>query len=159
MEFEQFAADALPRLVRFTAAMCADRALAEDVVQEVLIRVHARWDRIGSLDAPEAYVRRALVNEYVSWRRKWSRVEPREHLPSRVEPDHSDRITSRSAIAQRLAELPPKQRAVLVMRFLDDMSDADIAEALSCRPATVRAYAARGLATLRITSARDEHVH
>jgi RNA polymerase sigma-70 factor (sigma-E family) len=159
VQFEQFAADALPRLVRFAAAMCADRALAEDVVQEVLIRVHARWDHIGSLDAPEAYVRRALVNEYVSWRRKWARVLPREHLPDDTEPDHGDRIADRSATAQRLAELPPKQRAVLVLRYLDDLTDSEIAAALGCRPATVRAYAARGLASLRESTPKDDHVH
>lgn len=159
MEFEQFAALALPRLVRSVTAMCADRGLAEDVVQEVLIRVHARWDQVGALDAPEAYVRRALVNEYISWQRKWARVVPREHVPDRTEPDHGDRIADRSATAQRLAGLPPKQRAVLVLRYLDDLTDLEIAAALGCRPATVRAYASRGLAQLRDSVRKDDHVH
>lgn len=73
MEFDQFAAERLPALVRFATAMCADAALAEDIVQEVLARVAAKWTKIGALDVPEAYVRKSLVNEYLSWRRKWAR--------------------------------------------------------------------------------------
>jgi RNA polymerase sigma-70 factor (sigma-E family) len=158
MEFEEFARSRLPALVRFTAALCADAALAEDVVQEVLIRVHAGWPRIRELDAPEAYVRRALVNEYLSWRRKWARIIPHAVLPGaeRMLPDHADQQASRSELAAQLASLPARQRAVLVMRYYGGLSDAEVARTLGCRPATVRAYAARGLAALRVEMTEPE---
>ena len=77
MTFEEFAAAQLPGVLRFAGVLTADRGLAEDVVQEVLIRAHARWTQIESLDQPEAYVRRMIINEFYSWRRKWARIAPR----------------------------------------------------------------------------------
>jgi RNA polymerase sigma-70 factor (sigma-E family) len=161
VEFEQFAADRLPALVRFTTAICADAGLAEDLVQDVLIRIHARWAKVGALDLPEAYVRRALVNEYLSWRRKWSRLIPRADVTPLQQPvDPAEQVAQRSELAQRLATLPARQRAVLVLRYYEDLSDNDIASVLGCRPATVRSYAARALAALRIAGveAEDQHV-
>src|SRR5215467_241830 len=128
----------MPALVRFTAALCADRALAEDVVQDVLVRMHARWSQIGELDVPEAYVRRALVNEYLSWRRKWARLIPHAVLPGeeRSSPDPAGEQAERSELAAELANLPPRQRAVLVMRYYGGLSDDEIAGALGCRRST-----------------------
>ena len=77
MTFEEFAATRLDAVVRFATVLTNDRGLAEDVVQEVLIRAHQRWAQIESLDQPEAYVRRMIVNEFYSWRRKWARIVPR----------------------------------------------------------------------------------
>lgn len=152
MEFETFVRERMPALVRFTAALCADRALAEDVVQDVLVRVHARWATVGELDAPEAYVRRALVNEYLSWRRKWARLIPHGVLPGAEpsSPDPADQQADRSELAAELANLPARQRAVLVMRYYGGLPDDEIASTLGCGPSTVRAHAARGLATLRV---------
>lgn len=163
MEFEQFARTRLPDLLRFTAALCADRALAEDVVQEVLVRVHRRWDTIAALDAPEAYVRRALVNEYLSWRRKWARVVPRAELTDeRTTPDHAEQHADRSLLADELRRLPPRQRTVLVLRYYAGLTDNEIADVLGCRPVTVRGYAARALAALRVelsSPVRSSHAH
>lgn len=152
MEFEEFVRRRMPELVRFTCAMCADRALAEDVVQEVLVRVNARWSHIALLEAPEMYVRRSLVNEYLSWRRKWARVMPRAVLSGRdlISPDHADAIADRAMLVNELAALPPRQRAVLVMRFYGGLPDIEIADILGCRTVTVRGYASRALASLRI---------
>jgi RNA polymerase sigma-70 factor (sigma-E family) len=168
VEFEEFARERLPALVRFTTAMCADRWLAEDVVQEVLLRVQARWIRIGQLDAPDAYVRRALVNEYLSWRRKWSRVLPYEVVPERdrVSPDIAEQHANRSQLAGELAALPARQRTAVVLRYYADLSDQEIADALGCRAVTVRGYISRGLAALRIQGAEatvtrsgSDHAH
>ncbi|PZS34058.1 MAG: SigE family RNA polymerase sigma factor [Pseudonocardiales bacterium] len=168
MEFEEYARQRLPDLVRFTTAVCADRALAEDVVQEVLLRVHSRWSEIQELDAPEMYIRRSLVNEYLSWRRKWARLVPHAVVPRRdaASPDHATELADRSMLVTELAALPPRQRAVLVMRFYGGLADNQIADVLGCRTATVRGYAARALTTLRIelteqsdTAARSERAH
>lgn len=160
MDFEQFVRVRLPALVRFVAAMCADRGLAEDVVQEVLIRVGARWSTIGQLDVPEAYVRKALVNEYLTWRRKWSRLIPQAEVSTdRHEPDSAEQLAQRSELAQRLAQLPPRQRTVLVLRYYEDLSDNDIAATMGCRAATVRSYAARALAALRVELSQPENEH
>jgi RNA polymerase sigma-70 factor (sigma-E family) len=160
VDFERFAADRLPTLARFTTAMCADPGLAEDIVQDVLIRVHARWEQVDGLDMPEAYVRKALVNEYLSWRRKWARLIPRADVtPAERPTDHAETVAQRSELAQRLAVLPARQRAVLVLRYYEDLSDNDIAAVLGCRPATVRSYAARALATLRVDIDQPENEH
>lgn len=76
MTFDEWARARLPALVRFAVALTGDRGLGEDVVQEVLIRAYGRWDRIAGLDQPEAYLRRMVTNEYLSWRRRWARVTP-----------------------------------------------------------------------------------
>ena len=152
MEFDQFVRERGPSLLRFATALCADRGLGEDVVQDVLLRVHDRWSQIEHLASVDGYVHRMVVNEYLSWRRRWARIIPHAVVPAsgRTSPDHAESHAARSELAARLAGLPPKQRAVLVMRYYGDLPDADIAEALGCRAVTVRGYASRGLATLRI---------
>lgn len=115
MEFDDFVRNHLSGLVAFTTAMCADRGLAEEVVQEVLTRLHGRWDRVSQADAPLAYVRRALVNEYLSWRRKWARVVPRPQLSAATPaPDHAEAVARRSELAAELARQSARQRTALV---------------------------------------------
>lgn len=154
LSFDEFVGTRLPTLLRFTGVLTGDRQLAEDVVQEVLLKAHGRWDRIGALDLPEAYVRRMLVNEYISWRRKWARVVPMPDLSGweRAEPDHANRLADRSDLADRLATLPPRQRAVLVLRYYEQLSDTEIGDVLGCAVGTVRGYASRALASLRIAA-------
>ena len=151
MDFEQFVEANMASWLGFATALCADRYLAEDLVQEVLIRVHGRWASVGSLQLPQAYVRRAVVNEYLSWRRKWSRLvlDAEPPAPESSAPDMADQHAQRSAVAADLARLQPRQRAVLVLRYYVGQSDAEIATTLGCREATVRGYARRGLAALR----------
>jgi RNA polymerase sigma-70 factor (sigma-E family) len=165
MDFDEFARERMPSLVRFATAVCADGGVAEDVVQEVLGRIYRDWPRIDALDAAEAYVRKAIVNEYLSWRRKWARIIPRHDLAHDPEPDVADAHAVRSELAHQLAALPPRQRAVLVMRYYADMTDAEIADAMGCRSVTVRGYASRGLSALRIAlqeetaTARSGHAY
>src|SRR3984885_15808885 len=105
MTFEEFAATRLPGVLRFAGVLAGDRALAEDVVQEVLIRVHARWNRIGAMDRPELYVRKMIVNEFLSWRRRSWRLVPSgrgSEVDGRLSPDPAAGHAEREAL---LAEL------------------------------------------------------
>jgi len=169
MTFEEFAAARLPAVLKFAAVLTGDRGLAEDVVQEVLIRADARWEAIADLDRPEAYVHKMIVNEYLSWRRRsWRLVLSGSgtDINCRPAPDPAAGYAERDAIFAELAKLPLRQRAVLVLRYYEGLSDQEIAEVLGCRPGTVRGYASRALAALRVeltgpllvapTTAREE---
>lgn len=154
--FEQFAHAHLPRLLRFAAVLTGERELAEDLVQDVLLKAHGRWSDIGELEHAEAYVRRMIINDWVSWRRKWARVIPRADIDDqRRAPDPADRVTERDALAHRLRQLPAKQRAVIVLRFYRALDDDQIAELLGCSAGTVRSHASRALAALRIDGADE----
>jgi RNA polymerase sigma-70 factor (sigma-E family) len=152
MTFEEFAGSRLPALLRFAAVLTGDRAVAEDVAQEVLIRAYPRWDRIGGLDRPELYIRKMIVNEFLSWRRRsWRQVPAGDAVARDVtQPDHALEHAERDALLAEVAKLPARQRTVIVLRYYEGCPDAEIAELLGCRPATVRAYAARALAALRV---------
>jgi RNA polymerase sigma-70 factor (sigma-E family) len=153
MTFEEFAAARLPAVLKFAAVLTGDRSLAEDVVQEVLIRANGRWQAIASLDRPEAYVRKMIVNEYLSWRRRSWRTVPSgagTDMDGPLTPDPAADYAERDALLAELAKLPRRQRTVLVLRYYEALSDLEIAEALGCRPGTVRGYACRALAALRV---------
>jgi RNA polymerase sigma-70 factor (sigma-E family) len=151
MTFEEFTRDMLAALLRFAVVLTGDRGLAEEVVQEVLLRVYARWAKIGALDSPEHYVRRMVVNEYLSWRRRWARVVPHADPPvATLVPDHATAHAERDALRTELDKLPRRQRTVLVLRYYAGMSDAEIAEVFGCGAGTVRGYASRALAALRV---------
>src|SRR5919198_5807405 len=149
--FERFVADEGPSLLRFAAALIGDRGTAEEVVQEVLFRASRRWAVILATGAHRAYLRRMVINEHVSWRRKWARLVPRDGvLLERVQPDHAGQYAERDALSRELDKLPPRQRAVLVLRYYEGLSDEAIAELLGCSHGTVRSHASRALAALRI---------
>ncbi|MGD0556541.1 MAG: SigE family RNA polymerase sigma factor [Streptosporangiaceae bacterium] len=153
MIFEEFADIRLPALLRFAGVLTGDRALAEDVVQEVLIRAHSRWQMIGQLDHPESYVRRMIVNEFLSWRRRSWRLIPSgtgAELDDRQAPDHAFIHAERDSLLAELAKLPRRQRAVLVLRYYEGLPDTEIAEVLGCSQGTIRGYAFRALTALRI---------
>jgi RNA polymerase sigma-70 factor (sigma-E family) len=153
MTFEEFAAARLPAVLRFAAVLAGDRATAEDIAQEVLIRAHTRWDQIGSLDQPELYVRKMILNEFLSWRRRSWRLVPAGTTTSTAADgalDLADQYAERAVLLAEMRKLPRQQRAVLVLRYYEDRSDAEISTLLGCRPATVRAYISRALAALRV---------
>lgn len=157
MTFEEYAAWRLPALLRYAAVLTGDRDLAQDIVQEVLARAHARWRKIGRLDVPDLYVRRMITNEFVSWRRRWARFVPVGQVAEDRRPagvfEHVDVATvhaERDALLAELARLSRRHQAVLVLRYYEGLSDTEIAEVLGCRPGTVRGYASRALAALRI---------
>jgi RNA polymerase sigma-70 factor (sigma-E family) len=130
--------------------MSGDPGLAEDLVQEVLIKAHRRWSKIEKLDVPFSYVRRMVVNEYISWHRRWSRVVPTADIELIDDaPDEATTHADRDALDAQLARLPRRQRTVLALRYFGGLSDSEIADALGCGVSAVRSYASRALATLR----------
>jgi RNA polymerase sigma-70 factor (sigma-E family) len=149
MTFEEFATARLRPLLRVATAICGDPSLAEDLVQEVLIKAHARWERVEAAREPDAYVRRMLVNEYISWRRRWARILPSARIEVPDEPDHAARQADRDEVTGLLERLPRRQQVVLALRYYGGLDDAEIAEAMGCSAGTVRGYASRALARLR----------
>lgn len=149
-EFEEFAAARTPQLYRAAWLMCGDAHRAEDLVQDTLAKVYVRWHRrLGApIEHPVAYAHTTLARTYISAQRRRSNHEtPREHLPETVEPG-GDAVT-RLALRSALDELAPTDRAVLVLRYLEDVSVADTAAALGVSPGAVRNRTIRALDRLR----------
>ena len=161
MEFAEYVARQRPALMRFATVLTCRTWLAEDLVSDVLGRAFERWERISVMAEPNAYVRRMVVNEYMSWHRRLARTSPR----AEVEPDAAgmsdgaDERAERDAMIQRLAGLPRKQRAAVVLRYYAGLPDAEIAAQLSCRVGTVRSQISRALATLRIDLTADQRTY
>jgi len=147
--FRQFVTERWPALVRSAYLITVDRPIAEDCVQEALVRVHRRWRRIG--DNPEPYVRKAVVNAALSWRRKRQIRE----LPLESAPPPTVRFESESLaeaddrLIAALRSLPPLMRATVALRYLEDRSEAETAQLLGCSVGTVKSSASRGVAKLR----------
>ncbi|MFJ4798997.1 SigE family RNA polymerase sigma factor [Kitasatospora purpeofusca] len=150
--FEAFAATRWRRLVRTAYLLTGDHHEAEDVVQATLAKVFRSWGRISRLDEPDAYVHRALVNNNLTrHRRRRVRQLLVPVLPERAHSagaGHRE-VEERSVLLQALAELPPRQRAVVVLRYWEDMSENQVAEVLGCSAGNVKSQASRGLAKLR----------
>jgi RNA polymerase sigma-70 factor (sigma-E family) len=152
--FEEFVAERLESLLRYATALTCDPHLAQDVVQDVLIRAQSRWARIASTAQPVAYVKRMIVNEYLSWRRRRANHDVTLSHPvlADMAPAGDDPIThyaERDAMLARITRLPRRQRAVIVLRYYENLTDAEIAETLGCTAATVRSHASHALAALR----------
>jgi RNA polymerase sigma-70 factor (sigma-E family) len=156
MTFEQYASRRLPVMLGTARAICADDALAEDLVQDVLIKLHARWSVIGAMEAPDAYVRRMLVNEYLSWRRRWVRSRPAPPAGDGAGADFASEQADRAELMAEIRRLPARQRAVIGLRYFADLTDAEIADLLGCSQSTVRVHAARALKALRVGRASQE---
>jgi len=151
VNFETYVTQARRPLLRYAVVLTNDPELAEDVLQEVLLRAAQRWHKIGRLDEPHAYVRRMLTNEVTSWRRKWGRVEARPDPElDRAMHDPTGVVDRRDTILRELSRLPARQRAALVLRYFEDLSDEQIAGVLGCRTTTVRIYIHRAMKTLRV---------
>jgi RNA polymerase sigma-70 factor (sigma-E family) len=149
-EFEEFVAAVSPRLHRAAYAITRDHHHAEDAVQAALGKAYARWKRVVRTESPEAYVRRMVVNEVLSWRRRSSSAElPSQHLPEAATRGHEAAYAESDAVWQALGRLAPRQRAVVVLRYYEQLSEAEIAEALGVRPGTVKSQASAALARLR----------
>ncbi|MFJ2193608.1 SigE family RNA polymerase sigma factor [Kitasatospora sp. NPDC087861] len=152
MDFEGFAATRWRRLVRTAYLLTGDYHEAEDVVQATFAKVFRNWSRISRLEEPDAYIHRALVNNNLSrHRRRRVRQLLMPVLPDRAHAaggGHRD-VEERSVLLQALAELPQRQRAVVVLRYWEDMSEYQVAEVLGCSLGNVKSQASRGLAKLR----------
>ncbi|CAN5857812.1 SigE family RNA polymerase sigma factor [soil metagenome] len=137
--FAAFVSARSPALLRTAYLLTGDRGHAEDLLQTALLKTFRHWDRIRHQDRPEAFVRKVMVN---SQRMVWRRRAVLEHV----------------AIWQVLARLPPRMRAVLVLRYCEDLSEKETAEVLSCSVGTVKSQASRGLTRLRTVVRRDADV-
>ena len=140
-----------PALLRLAVMLTGDPSEAEDLLQASFVRGLKHSERIAAMDAPAAYLRRVLVNEHIS-RGRWTarRVRTVPESVDRPEPSTTDpAIEHRDEAWRWLATLPPRQRAVLVLRYYEDLPDAGIADVLGISEGTVRSNASRGLAALR----------
>ncbi|RMI03331.1 SigE family RNA polymerase sigma factor [Cellulomonas triticagri] len=152
----------LPGLLRYATILVGDEHTAADLVQEVLLRAHVRWHRIALTERPDLYLRRMVTNEHLSWRRRWHvrtiRPASDEVLAAHadVARDHAHGLTEHDAMWRRLADLPARQRTVLVLRYYEGLADVDIAAVLGTSAATVRSHASRALTTLRATDPTSE---
>jgi RNA polymerase sigma-70 factor (sigma-E family) len=146
--FDEFVVRALPELLAFGHRLTADAAEAEDLVQAALVKSMGRWSAIERQDDPFVYVRRVMVNTHITWWRRWSARVVVGPVPEHT--GHDAHLTGeQDDVRLALLTLPARQRAVLVLRYYEDMSEAQIADTLGCRPGTVKSQASRGLATLR----------
>jgi RNA polymerase sigma-70 factor (sigma-E family) len=149
--FAQFVEARQRALQRTAWLLTGDWAAAEDLVQTALVRSWPRWERIRRRDDPEIYVRRAMVNTWASWRRRrWWGERPTETVPdAQAAGDMATEVAVRIAVHDALRSLPARQRAVLVLRVFDDLSEVQAAQVLDCAVGTVKSTMARAVARLR----------
>ncbi|WP_030486944.1 SigE family RNA polymerase sigma factor [Micromonospora chokoriensis] len=137
-------------LLRTAYLLTGDRGTAEDLVQSALEKTHRRWGRVLRRDAPEVYVRRAMVNTAISWRRRRRPLEvPLLTSDSAPTGDAYAQVEERQWLLTALRRLPPRTQAVLVLRYFEDLSEVDTAKVLGCSVGSVKSQASRGLARLR----------
>jgi RNA polymerase sigma-70 factor (sigma-E family) len=154
-EFQGFVVGRWPRLVRTAFLLTGERHAAEDLVQTTLEQVYVAWRKVGSADDPDTYVRRVMINAHA--RRHRRRLK--EYLAPRSDaslvpelPDSGDRIAQaddRGTLLKALAALPTRQREAVVLRYWEDLSESQTAEAMGCSVGAVKSNAARGIAKLR----------
>jgi RNA polymerase sigma-70 factor (sigma-E family) len=150
-EYDDVYAALWPRLVRTAYAVSGDLGVAEDAVQTAFAKAYRGWRRIARMEAPEAYLRRMVVNEVLNDRRRARRTHEvtRADPPEIATPGSPEPELARDELWRAIATLPPRQRAVLVLRYYEDLSEQQIADALGCRPGTVKSQASAALASLR----------
>jgi len=150
LDFEEFVAARYTALLRTAYLLTQDRGLAEDLVQTALAKCWLGWKRIR-YDDPGPYVHRVLVNTYTAWwRRRWNSEYPTEELPQGGGPVPDHAVDDRADLADALRRLPRRMRAVVVLRFYEDLSEAETARILGCSAGTVKSQTSRALAKLRI---------
>ena len=147
-QFDEFAQAAWPRLYRSAYLLVGDHASAEDLVQTALAKTFGNWGRVRTLEAAPAYARQVLFNTAMSWFRKasWNREQPTEVLPDL---GHEHDPTTRSVLLDAVAALPPRQRAVVVLRFYEDLDVRRTAALLGCSEGTVKSQTSFALGKLR----------
>ena len=158
LEFDQFVGDSADGLLRAASLITWDAAEAEDLVQECLLRVARRWPRVRKMKYPAAYARTVLVHLALDEgkRRALRRAELQEAAAGRIDEHEDDaaarvlgRVEASADLLQALGELPPRQRVALVLRYFEDLSEAEAAEAMGCSVGTVKSTTSRALERLR----------
>ncbi len=154
MDFEEYVGGRAQALLRLAYVLCGQREAAEDLTQTALVQAFRHWGRVAGADHPDAYVRRILVNEYLQQRRRRERqlrhvMSFRRDAGPESEPDPAESTSARDAFRVSVARLPPRARAVIVLRYYLDLDDTTIATMLGISTSTVRSTAARALADLK----------
>jgi RNA polymerase sigma-70 factor (sigma-E family) len=149
--FAQFVAARERALQRTAVLLTGDWALAEDLVQTALAKTWPRWERVSARDDPEFYVRQVMVNTWATWwRRRWRGEQASAAVPEGpARGDVATEVAVRMVVRDALGSLTRRQRAVLVLRVADDLSEAQVAHLLGCPPGTVKSAMSRALAKLR----------
>jgi RNA polymerase sigma-70 factor (sigma-E family) len=141
-------------LLRTAWLLTGDWAAAEDLLQVALVASWRRWDSILRVDAREVYVHKVLARSYLRSRsRRWSGEIPTDALPEAEVDDKFLAVDVRSSIVQTVRQLPPRQRAVIALRYLADLSEAQTAQALGCSVGTIKSQTNKALARLRLDPA------
>jgi RNA polymerase sigma-70 factor (sigma-E family) len=151
--FTEFVAARSASLFRTAYLMVGERDLAHDLVQEALTKTYVAWPRLRDVSKADAYTRKAITTTYISWwrRKAWSAERPRDDVPEhRVHaPDHDSRVVDRDWMWAELQKLPPRQRAAIVLRYYEDLTEAQTAEVMDCAVGTVKSQVSQGLRRLR----------
>jgi RNA polymerase sigma-70 factor (sigma-E family) len=154
-EFQAFVIGRWPRLMRTAFLLTGEQHAAEDLVQSTLEQVYVAWRKVGSADDPEAYVRRVMINAHARKHRRRLRefLAPKDDSGlAHEQPDAGDRISQaddRNALLKALAQLPARQREAVVLRYWEDLTETQAAEAMGCSVGAVKSNAAKGIAKLR----------
>ncbi len=161
-DFASYAAARRQQLRRTAYLLCGDWDRAEDLVQDALARLYVHWRRVTRADNVDAYVRRTLVNAYLAdrrrpWRRDVVTAAVEDATDRLLVADGVDAVADRDALRAALTELGPSQRAVVVLRYWEDLSVEQTAAALDCSTGNVKSQAARGLARLREVLGTRDH--
>ncbi len=160
--FEEYAAAAWPSLYRSAYLLAGNHADSEDLAQQTLIKAHGAWAKVSASDSPNAYVRRILTNTFLSSKRpKGRRLELlTDDLPEPVHhPEGEGDSEERMALWPHVKRFPPQQRAVIVLRYYEELSEAEIAETLGCSRGNVKSTAHRALKSLRVALGPDPLEH
>jgi RNA polymerase sigma-70 factor (sigma-E family) len=144
-------------LLRFGYVLTRDWQLAEDLTQTALAKTWFRWGQLREVDAAEFYVRKLMVTAYGKWwRRKWRGEVPTERLPDHADTSATDRVITRDSLTRALLTLPPKTRAMLALRFYDDLTEGEVAEIIGCSVGNVKSTVSRALSRLRAEGLLDD---
>jgi len=156
-DFEEYVAVRWSACFRTAYLMTGDRGLAEDLVQTALATCYVAWPKLRARGAADAYVRKAMLNAFLSWRRRrsWGRELSTEVLPETATGDGLAHVHERARLRAALAQLPPRQRAAVVMRFYDDLGVQEVATAMGCSTGTVKSQTLEGLRKLRVLLDED----
>ncbi|CAM3826869.1 SigE family RNA polymerase sigma factor [Nocardiopsis rhodophaea] len=150
-EFSGYVDERGPALLRMARSLTGNRADAEDLLQAALLKTFFAWDRINSPSARDGYVRRAMVNTQISeWRRKHLEIFPTEEIPEQQIDDPTWKSDLADLLHRAIDRLPERQRAAVMLRYYEDMSEAQIAEQLGITVGTVKSTLSRAVAKLRL---------
>jgi RNA polymerase sigma-70 factor (sigma-E family) len=148
--FTEFMSARSASLFRTAYLIVGDHQLAQDLLQESLIKTYIAWPRLRDVSKAEAYTRKTIVTTAISWRRRRSFHErPTDPLPDTAVPDPGETVTTHASMVAQLRTLPPRQRAAIVLRYYEDLSEAQTADVMGCSVGAVKSQVSTGLGRLR----------